>query len=355
MAAEDTDDRSAALLEVMGGAGSLGDAARVTSLTQLEGGFSRHSWVARIQDPDQPGAGERAYVVRVKPHGSVLETSIEQEFRTYEVLVDEPVPTPGVHGFEPVDSPFGGPFFVMDMLPGKAVNVWRRRDRELLEGDWNGDRGLAEDFVSYLAAIHAVGADRLDGLVEARTFRQTVEHWQGIWESVRLLRDPIIDEAYAWVLDREPPPVEPCLVHSDYRIGNCLLEGGRLTGILDWELSFVGDPRFDLGYMSLEYHAGKFTTPGSELVGAVAEPDWFYARYEELTGQPVDREAVRTFAALGGLMLFAIMSTGIKVYDSGRSTDIRMVWARFTFPGIRQDLAGLMGWRDPTGNSASGR
>ncbi len=350
-----TGDRSTALLEVMRSAGSLGDRARVTSLTQLEGGFSRHSWVARVEDPDQPEAGERAYVVRVKPHGSVLETSIEQEFRTYEVLADEPLPTPRVHGFEPVDSPFGGPFFVMDMLPGKSVNVWRRRDRELLEADWSGDRGLAEDFVRYLAAIHAVGADRLDGLVEARDFRQAVEHWQDIWESVRLLRDPVIDEAYAWVLDREPPPVEPCLVHSDYRIGNCLMQDGRLTGVLDWELSFVGDPRFDLGYMSLDYHAGKFTSPGSQLLASVADHDWFYDRYEQLTGQPVDREAVRTFAALGALMLFAIMSTGIKVYADNRSTDVRMVWARFTFPGIRQDLAGLMGWRGATGSSASGR
>lgn len=350
-----TGERSAVLLDVMRRAGSVGDAARVTSLEQLEGGWSRHSWVARIEDPDRPESGERAYVVRVKPHGSVLETSIEQEFRTYEVLAPEPLPTPDVHGFEPVDSPFGGPFFVMDMLPGRSLNVWRRRDRELLTADWEGPRGLAEDFVGYLAGIHAVGADRLEGLVEARTFRQTVEHWQTIWDDVRLLRDPVVDEAYAWVLEREPPAIEPRLVHSDYRIGNCLLQDGRITGLLDWELSYVGDPRFDIGYMSLEYHGGKFTTPGSPMLGAVADHGWFFERYEELTGQPLDREAVRTYAALGALMLIAIMSTGVKVYANGRSTDIRMVWARFTFPGLRQDLAGLMGWRAPTGGSASGR
>lgn len=350
-----TDERPAALLDVMRRAGSVGDTAKVTSLEQLEGGWSRHSWVARIEDPDRPEAGERAYVVRVKPHGSVLETSIEQEFRTFEVLVDEPLPTPAVHGFEPVDSPFGGPFFVMDMLPGRSPNVWRRRDRDELTADWDGDRTLAEDFVRSLAGIHAVGAERLEGLVEARTFRQTVEHWRAIWDDVRLLRDPVVDEAYAWVLDREPPPVPACLVHSDYRIGNCLVQDGRVSGILDWELSHVGDPRFDLGYMSLEYHGGKFTTPGSPMLGAVAEHEWFFRRYEELTGRPLDREAVRTFAALGALMLIAIMSTGIKVFATGRSTDVRMVWARFTFPGLRQDLAGLMGWREATGSSASGR
>ncbi len=43
-------------------------------------------------------------------------------------------------------------------------------------------------------------------------------------------------------------------------------------------------------------------------------------------------------------MLFAIMTTGLRVYAEGRTTDIRMAWARFVLPGLRQDLARLMQW-----------
>ena len=216
--------------------------------------------------------GEREYIVRARPQGSTLDTDLGQEFRVYSLLMDEPVPTPDVHGFEPAeDTPFGGPYFVMDRVAGHAPNVWRRRDRRALEEDWDGDRGLAGDLVDNLAGIHAIDADRAAEAATVRDFRQTIDHWAGVYEEMRLVPDPVVDEAYAWVRAREPEPVRPTLVHGDYRIGNCLTAGGRVTGILDWELCFVGDPRFDLGYMSLDYAAGKFTTPGSELLNATAE------------------------------------------------------------------------------------
>ena len=53
---------------------------------------------------------------------------------------------------------------------------------------------------------------------------------------------------------------------------------------------------------------------------------------------------VNTFTALGGLMLFAIMTTGLRVYSRGETNDIRMAWTRFVLPGVRQDLSRLMGW-----------
>ncbi len=166
--------------------------------------------------------------------------------------------------------------------------------------------------------IHAIDADRAAEAATVRDFRQTIDHWAGVYEEMRLVPDPVVDEAYAWVRAREPEPVAPALVHGDYRIGNCLTAGGRVTGILDWELCFVGDPRFDLGYMSLDYAAGKFTTPGSELLNATAERGWFHERYAARSGNPVDPEVVRTFAALGGLMLYAIMTTGVRRLPPGR-------------------------------------
>ena len=122
----------------------------------------------------------------------------------------------------------------------------------------------------------------------------------GVYDEHKLVSDPVVDEAYAWVRSRPPDPVAPSLVHGDYRIGNCLVDDGRISAILDWELSHVGDPRFDLGYMSLDYHAGKFTSPGSPLLNAVADRDWFHRRYTELSGRPVDLEVVEHVRGGGG-------------------------------------------------------
>ncbi|MEZ5076830.1 MAG: phosphotransferase family protein [Solirubrobacterales bacterium] len=335
--------KATAVLEQLRGAGAVGERASALELTQLEGGWSRHTYALSVEDPERETGVE--YIVRVRPADSVLDTDLGQEFRLYQLIEDEPIPSPRVYGYEPgEDSAFGGPFFVMDRLPGGAVNVWRDRDRDLLQGDWEGSRTLAADFADFLAAIHAVSPEKLAGAAVARDFRATVARWRGIYEEVRLAPDPVVEEAYAWVLDNEPEPVEPRLVHGDYRIGNCLLDGGRITGVLDWELASIGDHRFDLGYMSLDYHGGRFVAAGSPLLGAVAERDWFDRRYAAAGGEPVDREVTKVFAALGALMLFSIMGTGLRLYADGESRDIRAAWSRYVFPGLRSDLIDLMGW-----------
>ncbi|HZO07462.1 MAG TPA: phosphotransferase family protein [Solirubrobacterales bacterium] len=335
--------KAAAALELLRSVDAAGTRAEVSSLTQLEGGWSRHTYMLDVADPDQ--AAPLELIVRVRPADSVLDTDLGQEFAIYEAIEDEPVPSPRVHGYQPADeTAFGGPFFLMDKLPGKAVNVWRQRDRDELTENWEGSRTLAEDFVDRMAAIHLVDPAKLAGAAVARDFRQTVARWRAIYEEVHLVEDPVVEEAYAWLLENEPDPVQPRLVHGDYRIGNCLIDKGRLSGVLDWELASIGDPRFDLGYLSLDYHGGRFVTPGSPLCGAVAERGWMEERYEAATGQPVDRSVVNVFAAMGALMLFSIMGTGLHLYSKGESSDIRAAWSRFVFPGLRADLASLMGW-----------
>jgi aminoglycoside phosphotransferase (APT) family kinase protein len=334
--------KAEALLAVMQSVGSASAGDTVTYLEQLQGGWSRHSYAARVTHAD---GREREYIVRVRPHVSTLDTDLGMEFRTFSLLVDEPLPTPAVHGFEPAEqTPFDGAFFVMDRLRGDSPNVWRSRDRKELAANWDGGSRIAEDLVQHMATIHAIDAERAAGAAVVRDFDATVDHWQGVYEEHKLVSDPVVDEAYAWVRSRRPDPVAPSLVHGDYRIGNCLVDDGRISAILDWELSHVGDPRFDLGYMSLDYHAGKFTTPGSPLLNAVADREWFHQRYTELSGRPVDIEVVNTFAAVGALMLFAIMTTGLRLYANGDTQDIRLAWTRFVLPGVRQDLSGLMGW-----------
>jgi aminoglycoside phosphotransferase (APT) family kinase protein len=335
--------RAESLLATMRAAGSAADGDRVTYLEQLEGGWSRHSHAATV-DHVQEGVA-RDYVIRVRPRASTLDTDLAREFHTFELVAPEPLPTPNVHGLEiDEDTPFGGAFFVMDRMHGHAPNVWRSRDRAALAADWEAGGALAEELVRHMVSVHAIEPERAAKTAVVRDFGATVDHWQGVYERHKLVADPVVDEAYRWVRDHEPPPVAPCLVHGDYRIGNCLTEDGHITAILDWELSFFGDFRFDLGYMSLEYHAGKFTTPGSPLLNAVADRDWFYGRYAELSGREVEVEHVRTFTVLGALMLFGIMTTGLNVYAQGETTDIRMAWTRFVLPGIRQDLARLMRW-----------
>ncbi len=334
--------RAQAILASLEGSPSIGDPIEVLRLEQLEGGWSRHSYRAVVADAD---GREQPVIVRVRPQDTVLDSDLEAEFRIYRAVEDRGLATPRVHGCDPSeDTPFGGPFFTMEFLPGHAVNVWRPADRRELEQDWEGARGIAEGFVDNLAALHAIPVDTVAGTIATRDFAASVDHWQEMYERVRIVRDPIVDEAFAWVRSREPDPVAPRIVHGDYRIGNCLIDDGRVTGLIDWELAYVGDPRFDLGYLSQPYQAGKFVAPGSTLLGAVADREWLLERYEARTGTVVDRDVIDTYAGLGALLHVAIMSVGIGVYADGGTDDIRLAWSRFVLPGLRQDLVALMGW-----------
>jgi aminoglycoside phosphotransferase (APT) family kinase protein len=143
---------------------------------------------------------------------------------------------------------------------------------------------------------------------------------------------------------RVPETAHTGVVHGDYRIGNALVDDGRVTAVLDWELAYVGDVRFDLGYLCLERLAGKHLRPQTTLLNAFADEDWFFGEYARLTGEPVDREVVRTFSVLAIMMLLATHYMGIWMYHHGRSKDFRFVWNRFGVIGLRQDLTHLMGW-----------
>ena len=331
-------ERAAAALGLLAGAGVLSAEAEAVALTQLEGGWSRQASVLGVRD----GRAEREFVLRVKPPGPLLDTDLRQEYEVTRLLTQHGVAAPVAHAFEAGENPFGGPYYAMDRAPGSAPNVWRGRDRAELEANWEAGGSLAEDLVENLVAIHAIPAAEAAAILPARDFEAAVSHWEGIQEEMRLLRDPVVEDAYAWLRGREPDPVEPTIVHGDYRIGNCLNEHGRITAILDWEISYLGDPRYDLGYIALEYEAGKFTKPGSPLLGSVAEREWFLREYERRSGRPVDPEVVRTYSVLAALMLIAILTTGIRMYSDGRSDDVRMVWVRFAIPGLRQELTALM-------------
>lgn len=331
------EQRCRAVESAMSADGSLQDGERVVAMTQLSGGWSRHSYIA--------SSTRRKLVVRAKPPGGLLDTDLQSEHALYAALDGSGVPVPAVLGVEPSpDTAFGGPFFVMSHATGTAPNVFRKRDRAALQADWDGPRKIAADVVEQLAKVHTVqispGLERVPSL----SFLQVVSRWQAVCLEARLVRDPVVEEAFVWLGDRVPSTADERLVHGDFRVGNLLIDDSRVTAVLDWELAYRGDPRFDLGYFALEYTAGRHLGPVSTLLGAVADAEWFFARYEALTGSQVDREVVRTFSVLGILMLVGTLYTGIKMYSMGRTTDIRMAWNRFELPGLRYELCRLMRW-----------
>lgn len=85
----------------------------------------------------------------------------------------------------------------------------------------------------------------------------------------------------AYLLARRPPPSPPCFCHGDFHYANLLWEGGRLSGILDFELAGMGDPSRDIAWALLR-------RPGQAFLDTPGQIDRFLDGYGNC-----DRAAVR--------------------------------------------------------------
>ena len=75
----------------------------------------------------------------------------------------------------------------------------------------------------------------------------------------------MVEELAAWLLAHLPPAVPATVVHGDYRVGNLLVAEdapARISAVLDWELSTIGDPLADLGYLLSMYVDDTEPAPG---------------------------------------------------------------------------------------------
>lgn len=92
-----------------------------------------------------------------------------------------------------------------------------------------------------------------------------------------------------------PAPEDAVLVHRDYRLGNVMIDGDRVTGVLDWEFAGWGDRHEDLGWFTAR--CWRFGRDDLEAGGLGAAED-FFAGYEEASGCVVDRDRVRYWQAM---------------------------------------------------------
>jgi len=210
-------------------AGELEPGDEVRDVEQLPGGWSRHSFVAHAALGD---GHQRRYIVRVKPTGALLDTDLALEYRVYTALAGTGLPAPRVYAFvSSDDTPFDGPFIVMEHIDGTAPNMYSRSDQARLADDWAGPRTIADDMVEHLARIHGLQGDELPADLPELDFDAVVARWRSVYEERHLVRDPVIEEAFEWVAGRAPREPWPGLVHGDYRIGNTLIAGGRVRAV----------------------------------------------------------------------------------------------------------------------------
>ena len=202
--------------------------------------------------------GEKELVLRRPPFGAGKIKAGHDMGREYRILnrlhkVYPPAPEP--LAFCDDESVMGAPFYVMERK--KGVILRRDLPRGLNVGPETME-GMCASLVDNLAAIHridyaSIGLGDL-GKPEGFLMRQ-VDGWAGRYEKVKTDEIPEVGPVVAWCKQHVPGSPSATLIHNDYKFDNVVLDPNDLTriiGVLDWEMSTVGDPLLDLG-VALSY------------------------------------------------------------------------------------------------------
>ena len=226
----------------------------------------------------------RKLILRIGPPiGIFAPYKASPEFRTLRALVGSGVPVPAVHWFSDEVEAFGAPFFICDFIAGEAPIPWTHDGGPAFDEPTR--RELSEQFVSALAALHrfqwnGTEVAGIGGSTDVRrTAMQQVETWRANLARWSRSREPMLEWAAIWLRDHAPVAPRISVVHGDFRIGNFLVEAGRITAILDWELVQLGDPVEDLGSICMQAWRGR-----SPYMCHLFEREQLLERYNALTG-----------------------------------------------------------------------
>jgi aminoglycoside phosphotransferase (APT) family kinase protein len=179
----------------------------------------------------------------------------------------------------------GREFFVMQRLPGVASGHRVTRDASLVP-----DRArLARELAVNLARLHAIKPPqpRLSFL-KTMLARDNIALYRGYLDQMSEPH-PVLEHGLRWCELNAPRNEETTFIHRDYRTGNYLVDGGRLTGVLDWEFAAFGNPLEDVGWI----FAKCWRFAGKHLpAGGIAEAADFLVPYEQQAGRTVTAEAL---------------------------------------------------------------
>ena len=146
-------------------------------------------------------------------------------------------------------SVIGVPFFFVEYCEG--VSLGRELPDNLASVPMIGDK-LSRLVIESLADLHKLDPQQVGlsdlGNPEAFILRQ-VKGWRKRGSLVFTEEQmPLMEEVYQWLIENEPENQPISLVHHDYKLDNILIDPERLeiTGVIDWEMSTIGNPLFDL-------------------------------------------------------------------------------------------------------------
>ncbi|MGW4887701.1 phosphotransferase family protein [Streptomyces murinus] len=239
--------------------------------------------------------GTSKWVVRRPPLGHVLATAhdMKREHRVISALHPTSVPVPAPVLLCEDEEVLGAPFYMMEFVAGTPY----RTSAQLAPLGERRVRGAVLSLVDTLVELHAVDPAEVGlgdfGRPEGYLDRQ-LRRWGKQLDASRNRELPGIDELHAELGRGLPGSPAATVVHGDYRLDNVLIGADdRITAILDWEMSTLGDPLTDLGLLVM--YSRSLDLPNSPVSTTAEAP-----------GHPAPEELIERYAARSGRDVSAV-------------------------------------------------
>ncbi|KAF6999413.1 hypothetical protein CFC21_015446 [Triticum aestivum] len=232
------------------------------ALTQFGHGQSNPTYCIQAS---APGGEARRYVLRKKPAGAILQSAhaVEREFQVLKALgAYTDVPVPKVFCLCTDASVIGTPFYIMEYLEGALY-----LNNKLTGITPDKRRNIYLAAAKTLAAIHKIDATAVglqkygkrDNYCKRQVDRWGKQYLHSTGEGKPARYQKMLD-LIDWLKENIPEEDSSTglgtgLVHGDYRVDNLVFHPteDRVIGVLDWELSTLGNQMCDVAYSCMPY------------------------------------------------------------------------------------------------------
>ena len=233
--------------------------------------------------------GDRTFVLRRPPSHPRMNgnETMRREAKILAALATTDVPHPKLIAACPSEDILGAAFYLMEAVDGFNANVALP---SLHASDPAVRRRMGFALVEGIAALGRVDhvAVGLSGIGKPENFLgRQVSRWRSQFEGYREFEGwpgggdlPGLREAGQWLEERCPGRFEPGIIHGDYHLANVMFrhDGPELAAIVDWELTTIGDPLVDLGWV-----LATWPDPSGPAHGTVGAEPWpGFPRADEL-------------------------------------------------------------------------
>ncbi|MCY1407008.1 Phosphotransferase enzyme family protein [compost metagenome] len=215
------------------------------AISQFPGGASNLTYL--LQYPGQE------FVLRRPPFGHKAKSAHDmgREYRILNQLNSGFPYCPKAYVHCTNESIIGAEFYVMERVKGIILRSDLPQELDL---DAARTETLCKSFIDKLVELHQVDYKACGladlGKPEGYVQRQ-INGWSDRYEKALTPDAPSWEAVKAWLRDKMPADhPKPAIVHNDYRFDNVILDPAnpmQIIGVLDWELTTIGDPLMDLG------------------------------------------------------------------------------------------------------------